>query len=181
MIVKIIKEKKDNKIAILNYTTKIPVETTIAEIEKMLAESSAQKILKEYDNDSNIQSITFVIGTSKGNLSFKLPMNVDAVMQTLENQSGEYRRQTPREGGYGKKVRVISRNMINIDQARRVGWRIIKDWLEAQLALYFLQMVKIEEIFLPYMYNEKTGQTMFQLLENRGFNFQLEDKSKPVS
>ena len=40
---------------ILNYTTKIPVEKTIGEIEKMLAESGAQKILKEYDNESNVE------------------------------------------------------------------------------------------------------------------------------
>ena len=66
--------------------------------------------------------------------------------------------------------------MVNIEQATRVGWRIIKDWLEAQLALFFLQMVKIEEIFLPYMYNDKTGQTMFQMLEKRDFKLQLEDQ-----
>ena len=49
------------------------------------------------------------------------------------------------------------------------------DWLEAQLALYFLQMVKIEEIFLPYMYNQRTGKTMFQMLEEKGFNLQIEN------
>ena len=162
--------------AILNYTTKIPVETTIAEIEKMLAESGAKKILKEYDNENQISTISFVIQSEDKNIPFKLPMNVEAVLQTLQNQSGEYRRSKSKSGGYGKQVRVIPQNMINMEQARRVGWRIIKDWLEAQLALFFLQMVKIEEIFLPYMYNEKTGKTMFQLLEERNFDMQIEHK-----
>ena len=155
--------------AILNYTTKIPVETTIAEIEKMLSGCGAQKILKEYDNDGNIEVIQFVLNNNGKQLPFKLPMNVEAVLQTLKNQSGEYKRT-----GYSQR-RVVPSSMVNKEQARRVGWRIIKDWLEAQLALFFLQMVKIEEIFLPYMYNEKTGKTMFEMMEEKGF-MQLEYK-----
>ena len=159
---------KEDKMAILNYTTKIPVEKTVSEIEKMLSESGAQKILKEYD-DGNVESISFVINTENGNLSFKLPMNLDAVLQTLKSQSGEYKKR-------GYKVRKVPISMVNKEQAARVGWRIIKDWLEAQLALFFLQMVKIEEIFLPYMYNEKTSKTMFEMLEEKNFNLQLEHK-----
>jgi len=163
--------------AILNYTTKIAVETTISEIEKLLSESGANKILKEYDNDGRISAISFIINTEKGELPFKLPMNVKAVMQTINNQTGEYRRQKSRSGGYGQRVRVVPQSMYNdYDQARRVGWRIIRDWLEAQLALFFLQMVKIEEIFLPYMYNKKEGKTMFQMLEEKGFDKLIEHK-----
>ena len=156
--------------AILNYTTTIPVERTIAEIEKMLADSGASKILKDYDNESNVESISFQLITEKGELSFKLPMNVEAVLQTLKTQSGEYKNY--RSG----QQRKIPQSMVNKEQAARVGWRIIKDWLEAQLALFFLQMVKIEEIFLPYMYNVKTGKTMFQMLEETGFDKLIEDK-----
>ena len=157
--------------AILNYTTKIPVETTIAEIEKMLADSGASKILKDYDNESNVSSISFTLITDKGELSFKLPMNTEAVLQVLKNQSGEYRKQAS-----GKRVRVVPDSAVNIEQAARVGWRIIKDWLESQLALFFLQMVKIEEIFLPYMYNAKLDKTMFQVLEEKGFDKLIEHK-----
>jgi len=163
--------------AILNYTTKIAVETTISEIEKLLSDSGVNKILKEYDKDGKIEAISFIIETEKGKLPFKLPMNVKAVMQTINNQTGEYRRQKSRNGSYGQQVRVVPQSMYNdYDQARRVGWRIIRDWLEAQLTLFFLQMVKIEEIFLPYMYNEKTGKTMFQMLEEKGFDKLIEYK-----
>lgn len=155
---------------LLNYTTKIPVEKTIAEIEKMLAESGAEKILKDYDEESRVTSISFILNTEKGKLSFKLPMNVQSVLQTLQNQSGEYKR----TGRIQR--RIIPQSMVNLEQAGRVGWRIIKDWLEAQLAIFFLQMVKIEEIFLPYMYNEKTGKTMFEMLEETNFKVQIEHK-----
>lgn len=161
--------------ALLNYTTKVPVEKTIGEIESMLAKSGASKILKDYDTEGNITSISFKILTEKGELPFKLPMNLEGVMQTINNQTGEYRRQKSRTGGYGQQVRVVPQSMHNdFNQARKVGWRIMRDWLEAQLAIFFLQMVKIEEIFLPYMYNEKTGQTMFQTMEKQNFNMQLE-------
>jgi len=155
--------------AILNYTTTISVEKTILEIEKMLSQSGATKILKEYDK-GNVNSISFKILTQKGELPFKLPMNCKAVLQVLKDQSGTYK-----QTRYGQK-RIVPKSKANREQADKVGWRIIKDWLEAQLALFFLQMVKIEEIFLPYMYNDKTGETMFQILENRNFNFQLEHK-----
>ena len=157
--------------AILNYTTNIPVEKTIAEIEKMLADSGAERILKDYDNEGQIESMSFIINTEKGKLPFKLPMNIKSVMQVINNQTGEYKKTT-----YGQ-TRVIPKKFYNdLDQARRVGWRIIKDWLEAQLAIFFLQMVKIEEIFLPYMYNSKTDKTMFEMLEEKGFDKLIEYK-----
>jgi len=160
---------------ILNYTTKIPVEKTISEIESLLSKSGANKILKEYDTESNITSVSFIINTDQGSLPFKLPMNQQAVMGVINQQIGEYRRQAS-----GKQVRMVPPIFRNdFEQARRVGWRIIKDWLEAQLALFFLQMVKMEEIFLPYLYDEKTNKTMFQKLEEKGFQLQLENKVEP--
>lgn len=159
---------------LLNYTTSIPVEKTVGEIEKMLADSGAQKILKEYDGSGSVTSISFIIDTEKGVLPFRLPMNVRAVMQVINNQSEQYVGK-----GYSRH-RVIPKKMVNdMEQAKRVGWRIIKDWLEAQLALIFLQMVKVEEIFLPYMWNERSGKTVFEMLEEKNFNFkQLENKNE---
>lgn len=150
--------------ALLNYTTSIAVEKTIAEIEKMLAESGAQKILKDYDGAGNVTTISFMIETSKGVIPFKLPMNTRAVMQVLNNQTEEFVK-----SGRNRRRVVPTKFHNDMDQARRIGWRILKDWLEAQLALLFLQMVKIEEIFLPYMYNEKEDKTMFEMLEEKGF------------
>ena len=64
------------------------------------------------------------------------------------------------------------------EQATRVGWRIIKDWLDAQLTLLNIEMVKVEEIFLPYMYHDKLGKTVFELLEERNFNLDLLESKK---
>jgi tRNA nucleotidyltransferase/poly(A) polymerase len=46
---------------IKNYTTDIPVERTIAEIQKILAQNGARGIALEYDESGNIKDIFFKI------------------------------------------------------------------------------------------------------------------------
>ena len=47
-------------------------------------------------------------------------------------------------------------------QAVRASWRILKDWVEAQMALLETGMVTMDEIFLPYMLFG--GQSLYQAL-----------------
>ena len=54
------------------------------------------------------------------------------------------------------------------EQAERVAWRILKDWIEAQMALLDIEMVRFEEIFLPYI-ETNTGKTVFERLEKQQF------------
>lgn len=137
----------------------------------MLVSSGAQKILKDYDGAGNIISISFMIETDRGLIPIKMPMNVKAVMQVINNQTEEFVK--TRSG----RRRVVPLNMKNdMEQARRVGWRIIKDWLEGQLALIFLNMVKIQEIFLPYIVGID-GKTLYEKIEAQGFKgYLLENK-----
>ena len=60
-------------------------------------------------------------------------------------------------------------------QAKRVSWRQILRWVEAQLALTYTNMVKVEEVFLPYIQVNVEGQTLFEKLENNKFKM-LEHK-----
>lgn len=52
------------------------------------------------------------------------------------------------------------------DQARRTAWRQIYHWIDAQVALVQVKMVKMDQIFLPYMTDNK-GQTVYERFENR--------------
>ena len=47
-------------------------------------------------------------------------------------------------------------------QAIRTSWRILKDWVEVQMALLETGMVTMDEIFLPYRLSG--GQTFYQAL-----------------
>lgn len=46
-----------------------------------------------------------------------------------------------------------------------MAWRIVKDWVEAQMAILESEMVQMEEIFLPYMVSA-SGQTFFEAYQN---------------
>lgn len=135
--------------ALLNYSTTIAVEKSIMEIQKILVTHGASKILSDYDRNGNITSLSFEVTSPYGPLHIKLPANKEPILQILRRQkaAGKIRKQ------------------IDGDQALRVAWRIIKDWVEAQMALLETDMVKMEEIFMPYVLLPG-GQTFFQKFEN---------------
>ena len=124
---------------LLNYTTKVNVFTTIGEIQAMLVKHGAKRIVQDYDDGGRISALIFQIETPAGLRMIRLPANVDAVSKVLERQKVKCDR----------------------EQAERVAWRIVKDWVEAQMAILESEMVWIDEIFLPYMVNNN-GQTLFQ-------------------
>lgn len=142
--------------ALKNYTTQIKVEKTISEIEEILAKHGAKKILKDYDGGGDIVAVSFMVDTPHGNMPIKLPMDARAVSQILKNEA-----------------QLPQRLRDDIDQARKVGWRIIKDWIDSQIALIETRMVKIEEVFLPYAFDMISNKTLFQKLEEKQFKGML--------
>jgi hypothetical protein len=67
--------------------------------------------------------------------------------------------------GYSKRGRG---NTYGYEQAYRVAWRNILDWVQAQMALLEIGMAKMEEVFLPYMLDQQCH-TLFERMEQRGF------------
>ncbi len=128
---------------LLNYTTKVNAFTTLGEIQAQLVAHGAKRIMQDYDDKGRISALTFQIDTPAGVRVIRLPANVDAVMKVLASQKVKCDR----------------------EQAERVAWRIVKDWVEAQMAILESEMVQMDEIFLPYMVNN-SGQTLFQAYRN---------------
>ncbi|MGC4106063.1 MAG: hypothetical protein QM753_06870 [Thermomicrobiales bacterium] len=125
--------------AVLNYTTQITVAKTIGEVQGMLMEHGADRIMLEY-SDKQPVGITFQIDTDTGPALYSLPVDVAAMHQLLVRQS--------RQG----RLKGISRTAAeSMEQAARVAWRVIKDWLEAQLALIETRMVALDQVMLPYL------------------------------
>ena len=106
----------------------------------------ADEISIVYDDDRQPAGLKWTVQSPRlGRVAFALPCNIDAVFVKLTEQrvmvtSPESRRQ----------------------QAIRTSWRILKDWVEAQMALLETGMVTMDEIFLPYMVSG--GQTFYQAL-----------------
>ena len=136
--------------ALLNYTTSIDVHKTLGEIQKILVTHGALKLMYEYDPAHHIKSLSFTVITPDGERGIRLPANVPEIFEVLKQQ---------------RKAGKIKTNP-DYDQAERVAWRIIKDWVEAQMAILESQMVVFEEIFLPYMLNNK-GETFFEAYQQK--------------
>lgn len=138
--------------AILNYTTTVDAFKTVSEIEYILMKHKAKSIMKNYENES-ISSVSFIIDTGYAQIPVKLPAKVDECLKVLQKE----KRENPR-----KNVKATR------EQAERVAWRILKDWIESQMALLDIEMVKCEEVFMPYIV-DKNGQTLFEKLEEQKF------------
>jgi hypothetical protein len=104
-------------------------------------------------------------------LQVKLPARVDKALAVLQTQ---YSQGLMRDSKTRAIFRRGNEKEMN-EQAYRVAWRNILDWVEAQMALLEIEMAKIEEIFLPYMVNS-TGETFFERIEQRGFLLEAGEK-----
>lgn len=136
---------------LLNYTTEIAAEKSVGEIQRRLAQAGVSQVLHGYDAEGNLSELSFRIKTQFGEMSFRMPANVEAVQAILRRQFKSGR------------SRFTSR-----EHATKVAWRILKDWVEAQLALLRTGQVTIEQVFLAYAQND-TGQTMYEALVERKF------------
>lgn len=138
--------------AILNYTTTVDSFKTVSEIEFILMKHKAKSIMKNYDGEA-ITGLSFLIDTGIQQIPVRLPVKVDQCLEVLKKE----KRENPR-----KQIKDTR------EQAERVAWRILKDWVEAQMALLDIEMVRFEEIFLPYI-EVKGGQTVFERLKEQQF------------
>ena len=54
-------------------------------------------------------------------------------------------------------------------QAERTAWKILSDWIEAQMAMIELAQVEVMEVFLPYVYDVTRKQTFFEQIKERKY------------
>lgn len=132
--------------SILNYTTTIKSSKTVGEIQELLAEKGARRIEIEYDENRLPDGVCFALQVAAHPVSFRLPCNTEGVYQALVKQ------RVP--GKYQNRI-----------HARNVAWRIIKDWVEAQLAIVEAGQAQMAEVFMPYAI-DADGKTMFQAFES---------------
>jgi hypothetical protein len=132
---------------LLNYTTKIDADKTAQEIARCLSMHGAQAVLTEYDEkDGYVTAISFKITMDGKPLGFRLPCDWKPVLEILKNDP------------------KVPQHMVDRVQAVRVAWRIVKDWVEAQMALVETRMVTTDQVFLPYAVT-KSGKTLYEQIQ----------------
>lgn len=140
--------------SILNYTSEVPVDRTLNEIQKKLATAGANAIMLQYDGGEPA-SVAFRLDTPSGLVSFQLPANFNGVRSIMFK---------------GKRTISEKQEM----QVRRTSWRILKDWIEAQLALVQAQMATPLQVFLPYAQTREG--TVYECIERGGSANLLSDQ-----
>lgn len=138
-------------------TTKIPVSQTVSEIQRILGQYGASAIMIEFEN-SEPSAIFFEIRVNTHKPTFRLPCRWKQIEIYLN------KKHPPQDYIYAGEVKTRT----NTDQAKRVAWRQILRWVEAQLALVETDMVTIQEVFLPYLETGK-NQTLYELIEESKF------------
>lgn len=127
---------------IANYSTTVTALKSIGEIQGILIAHGAKHILMDYNSGEPI-GLSFIVETPYGDTPFKLPASIDRVQAILN------------------KERVRTR--VDRELASRVAWRILKDWVRAQMAILETEMVSIDQIFLPYM-QMQSGKILYEVM-----------------
>ena len=135
-------------------TTRIEAAKTAAEIAALLGRQGASTVQSTYEA-GEVVGLAFSIPCGKRDLFYQLPVKHEPILKLLCNN-----------GAPGK--------MRTKEHARRVAWRQVLRWIEAQLALVEVEMVELNEIFLPYLMRDN-GKTLYEELITDNL-LQLEDR-----
>lgn len=133
----------------LNYTTTIPVHRTVTECQSLLAAAGASTVSMDFD-DGQPAGLSFTLKTPHGPRHFSLPVDVPAMQAVLVKAE--------REGQFASMKKAAGK-WTTTEHAARVAWRVIKDWLEAVLALVAAEMATIDEVMLPYLILDVGGES----------------------
>jgi hypothetical protein len=97
----------------------------------MLGKHGALAIMTNYEGGI-ITALSFQIAVGEQKIGFRLPCDWRPVLEILKRDA------------------KVPRSLHTQEQAVRVAWRIVKDWVEAQMALIDTHMATTQEVFLPY-------------------------------
>jgi hypothetical protein len=131
---------------LLNHSTTISPEQTIAEIQAMLIKHDISGMMTEYEG-RQVKSVSFRMEIEGQTRAFRIPCNWRAVHEILKQDR-----------------RLVGKEK-NEEQAIRVAWRIIHTWVKSQLAMVEVNLVTVPQIFLPYTIM-RDGRTLTETVES---------------
>lgn len=132
---------------IKNYTSTVDASRSMAKIEELLVEIGASNVNKQYTNKICI-GITFLLFDQQlqQTLPFHLKAQVDECFLILWKDV--------------KRPRPDTKAVLQ-QQANKTVWKILCDWTEIQCSMILLGQAKPLQMFLPFMYDMKSNETLF--------------------
>lgn len=140
------------KKALFMETTEVSPTRTAGEIIAELVKCGATSINTEYDQGV-VSGLRWVMKVHGNDVLFDMPVRVDPIYKILQSR----RRDRWRYEAADK------------EQAQRVAWRQLLRWVQAQNAMIECGMVAAEEVYLPYLFDARSSQTLFQKLSESKF------------
>jgi len=133
---------------IKNYTSTVAPSVSLSKLEGKLVEIGASNINKNYENKV-CTGITFLLldDQLKQTLAFHLKAQVEECFKIFWAE---------------RKQKTEEAKKICMDQANRTAWKILSDWCEIQCSMILLGQAKPLQMFLPFVYDVKTKETLYQ-------------------
>ena len=128
---------------IKNYTTKVPEVQTVGEIQGILAAHGAKRVMMDYDDNGGVTAVTFALRCGDTLNGFRLEANCQGVLNVM----------------------VRDRVKCDEEQAKRIAWRNVKDWICAQVALVETEQASMDELFLPKLVGNNNV-TLYQVFSS---------------
>jgi hypothetical protein len=113
------------------YTTDVDAEQTAAEIQQKLAQSDARRVMFSYAEEGSVQRLEFTLEVNGQPLGFRLEPDVEGMKKALNEDED-----TP--GSFDR------------GQARRVAWRLHKEWVNAVLAFRDARQASMDQLLLGF-------------------------------
>jgi hypothetical protein len=136
-----------------NYTTEVPASRSIEYIEKLLVGFGSTNIMKEYGPTGRVAAISFIVEMDGMKLPFRLPAKVQECYMWLKKQ----------------KPNSKTKDQTFLEQAERVVWKQIYEWVHINLSMIELNQAEKLEMFFPYLNDIQKGQTYYEQLKQNKF------------
>lgn len=149
-----------------NYTSNVPVPTTIARIESVLIRVGVSGITKEYGPQAEVCALTFHIALGETRVAVRLPANREAALNALWD---DYKAKHPRG-------RLTRKDLVQ--QAERTAWKLMQDWCEVQLSLIQVKQAEFLEVFLPFVWDGGKRQTFYTQIKGGGYKALLPERTE---
>ncbi len=161
-----------------NYTSEVPVSQTIYRIEQTLIKCGVTGITKEYGTNADVTAIQFHIPTpNNGTMTVRLPANKEKAQDALWLNYADGDKLTPDGNALAWSAYKKKKRADFAQQAERTAWKIVQDWVEVQMSMIQMKQADTLEVFLPYVWDNRSQSTVYGRLKAGGFRALLPEKA----
>ena len=130
------------------YTTDVDAEKTAREMQQILAQSDARRVAMDFDAEGRPTRLHFVLQLNNQPLPFQIEPDVQGMRKALNEDDD-----TP--------------GHFDVEHARRVAWRIWKEWLNSVLAFRKTRQAGLDQLLLGFGITNDGRTVHERLLDDR--------------